>query len=63
MKSLLRVLVVSFILCGVVGSAAAELTCYPGARINSPGAGDNWICWGGYYSDCLFCSEEIIVRG
>jgi hypothetical protein len=63
MKSLLKVLVISLVLCGAVNSVFADLTCYPGIRINSPGSGGGWICWDGFVGDCFFCSDEIIVKG
>jgi hypothetical protein len=63
MKSFLKVLVVTFVLCGAANSVFAELTCYPGIRYNLPGSGGEWICWPDSGGNCLFCSEEIIVKG
>lgn len=66
MKSLLKMLILSFVLCGAANSVFAEITCYPGTRYNLPTAGpdgsDGWICWPGLSSNCLACFEEIIVK-
>jgi len=63
MKTIMKSLVLVVVLCATVNTAFAEITCWPGIKIYSPGAGDSWICWDGYSSDCQYCSEEVVVRG
>lgn len=66
MKSVLKVLVLSFVLCGAANSVLAEVTCYPGIRYNLPTGGPDgsagWICYGANSGNCLACYEEIIVK-
>jgi hypothetical protein len=63
MKSFMKSLIVAIVLCGAVNTVVAEITCYPGIKIYSPGAGDEWICWDGYSSNCLNCHDDVIVKG
>ncbi len=63
MKTFLRTLFIAFILCGAVNAVFADITCWPGIKVFSPGAGDSWICWDGYASDCLYCSSDVVVKG
>ena len=65
MKSLLKVLILSFVLCGAANSVFAD-NCYPGTRYNLPTGGPDgsagWICYPSSGGNCLACFEEIIVK-
>ena len=66
MKSLLKVLILSLVLCGAANSVFAEMTCYQGIRYNLPAGGADgsagWICYPANSGSCLACYDEIIVR-
>ena len=63
MKTFMKSLLVAMVLCGAANTVLADIVCFPGIKVYSPGAGDSWICWDGFEGDCLYCHDEIIVKG
>lgn len=60
MKAFMRAAICAFLLSAATNTAFADIQCWPGIKVY--GVGDNWICWTGFAADCLYCTEEVIVR-
>lgn len=64
MKRIALAVVASLVLFGgIARSAKADLQCYPGIKVSTPGAPDNFMCWAEIVDNCEFCTEEIVVKG